>query len=394
MPEHGLGDQDNAHGTQQTVQQAAPGWRVARHRAEIDAAIARVVASGRYILGPECEHFEEEFADFLGVPFVIGVNSGTDAISLALRAVGIEPGQEVIVPAMTAAATAVAVQRAGAVVRIVDVEHGTRGLSPEAFSRAISARTAAVVVVHLHGTPALLPEICRIAHKHNLVVIEDCAQAHGASIDGRLVGTLADAAAFSFYPTKNLGALGDAGAVAVRSGDIAERVRRLRNYGGSAGGFTEGGATNSRLDEIQDAAPTAHARQRATPIPCTSLRRCVGAVRGPRTAQIAAVCPGRRLSSICDRSFRPRQGRQRLAGARRADRRPLCGRSPPLSRVRPDDGSPGLPGRGTAGVHIAESANPTGNHGAPAARNRRVERGSLMPPVPIGRQLQLTRFFL
>jgi dTDP-4-amino-4,6-dideoxygalactose transaminase len=255
MPEHRSDEQDSAPKpvAREIVPQAAPGWRVARHRAEIDAAIARVVASGRYILGPECERFEEEFARFLGVPFVVGVNSGTDAISLALRAVGVEPGQEVIVPAMTAAATAVAVQRIGAVVRIVDVEDGMRGLSPAAFAAAVSPRTAAVIVVHLHGTPALLPEISRIARKHGLAVIEDCAQSHGASIDGRLVGTLADAAAFSFYPTKNLGALGDAGAVAVRTGDVAERVRRLRNYGGGASGFIDQAGMNSRLDEIQAA---------------------------------------------------------------------------------------------------------------------------------------------
>jgi dTDP-3-amino-3,4,6-trideoxy-alpha-D-glucose transaminase len=238
---------------QQTVPQAAPGLRIARHRDEIDAAIARVVASGRYILGPECEHFEDEFARFLGVPFVIGVNSGTDAISLALQAVGVEAGQEVIVPAMTAAGTAVAVQRIGAVVRFADVELTTRGLSPASLAAAITARTAAVIVVHLHGTPAPLAEIYRVAKSHDLAVIEDCAQSHGALIGGRLVGTSADAAAFSFYPTKNLGALGDGGAVVVHARDYAERVRRLRNYGQGEGGISEHPGMNSRLDEMQAA---------------------------------------------------------------------------------------------------------------------------------------------
>jgi dTDP-4-amino-4,6-dideoxygalactose transaminase len=164
---------------QPIVPQAAPGLRVVRHRDEIDAAIARVVSSGRYILGAECEAFEEEFSQFLGAPFAVGVNSGTDALSLALLAVGVEPGQEVIVPAMTHSGTAVAVRRIGGILRFVDIEAATRGISPAALHEAISSRTAAVIVVHLHGTPALLPEIRRIAKAHGVAVIEDCAQAHG-----------------------------------------------------------------------------------------------------------------------------------------------------------------------------------------------------------------------
>lgn len=235
---------------QAVVPQSAPGLRVARHREAIGAAIARVIASGRFVNGREGEAFEEEFARFLGASFVIGVNSGTDALSLALLSVGVDRGDEVIVPALTAAATGVAVHRIGAIARFVDIEPSTRGIDPAAFAGAISSRTAAVIVVHLHGTPALLPEIRRIASARGLAVIEDCAHAHGATIDGRMVGTLADAAAFSFYPTKNLGALGDAGAVVVGARDHADRVRRLRDYGmGNAGVVVEQGM-NSRLDEI------------------------------------------------------------------------------------------------------------------------------------------------
>ena len=238
---------------QSIIPQSAPGLRIARHRDEISAAIARVVASGRYVLGAECEAFEEEFARSLGAPFTIGVNSGTDALSLALLAVGVESGQEVIVPALTAAATAVAVRRIGAIVRFVDVEPGTRGISPAALAGAISSRTSAVIIVHLHGTPASLFEIHRIAAAHGLAVVEDCAHAHGATIDGRFVGTLSDAAAFSFYPTKNLGALGDGGAVVVHVRDQAERVRWLRNYGQNPDGICVLDGMNSRLDETQAA---------------------------------------------------------------------------------------------------------------------------------------------
>ena len=235
------------------VPQAAPGLRVARHRDEIAAAIARVVAGGRYILGAECEAFEQEFARVLGAPFAIGVNSGTDALSLAMLTLGVAPGDEVIMPALTHAATAVAAQRIGATVRFVDVEPVTRGIDPAAVSAAISPRTAAVIVVHLHGAPARLMDIKRIAAARGLAVIEDCAQAHGATIGGRMVGALADAAAFSFYPTKNLGAIGDAGAVVVRRPEHAERARRLRHYGQDRTGVCTLAGMNSRLDEMQAA---------------------------------------------------------------------------------------------------------------------------------------------
>lgn len=235
------------------VPQAAPGLRVARHREAIDAAIARAIASGQFILGAGGEAFEVEFARFLGAPFVIGVNSGTDALSLALLALGVEPGDEVILPALTAAGTAVAVRRIGAIARFVDVEPATRGIDPAAFASAISSRTAAVIVVHLHGTPALLPEILRIAAARGLAVVEDCAHAHGATIDGRIVGTLGDAAAFSFYPTKNLSAFGDAGMVSTRDEVTAERAKMLRAHGMRRRYYHDEVGGNSRLDTLQAA---------------------------------------------------------------------------------------------------------------------------------------------
>jgi dTDP-3-amino-3,4,6-trideoxy-alpha-D-glucose transaminase len=235
------------------ISQSAPGLRVERHREAIDAAVARVLASDRFILGREVEAFEQEFSRFLGASFVIGVNSGTDALSLALLALGIGPGAEVIVPALTAVGTAVAVQRIGGIVRFVDIEPVTRGIDPALLAGAISSRTAAIIVVHLHGIPASLPEICRIASAHGLAIIEDCAHAHGATIDGRNVGILADAAAFSFYPTKNLGALGDGGAVVVHKPSHAEHVRRLRHYGLDGSGLCIHDGMNSRLDEFQAA---------------------------------------------------------------------------------------------------------------------------------------------
>ena len=209
-----------------SVPQAAPGLKIEARRAEIEQAIGRVLSSGRYILGAETEAFEREFADYIGLPHVVGVNSGTDALTLALDACGIGPEDEVLVPAMTAQATAMAVKRLGAQPLIVDVEFKTRGLDPDLADAAIGPRTRAIVVVHLHGIPAQIARIVAIARAHGLVVIEDCAQAHGARIDGKHIGSFGDAAAFSFYPTKNLGGIGDGGCVATRSDAAAARLRR------------------------------------------------------------------------------------------------------------------------------------------------------------------------
>ncbi|MCE9630406.1 MAG: DegT/DnrJ/EryC1/StrS family aminotransferase [Planctomycetia bacterium] len=236
------------------IPQADPSRRIARHRDAVLAAITAVVDGHEYILGSHVGRFEQAFAGSLGAAHCVGVNSGTDAIALALRATGIGRGDEVLVPALTAAGTAAAVLQAGATPRFVDVEHSTRCLDPVAIEAAIGGRTAAIVAVHLHGHPIDMPRLLEIARHRSLVVIEDCAQAHGASLDGRTVGTFGNAAAFSFYPTKNLGCIGDGGAVVTSDPNIAKRVRALRNYGWQDGerlSATAGG--NSRLDELQAA---------------------------------------------------------------------------------------------------------------------------------------------
>jgi dTDP-3-amino-3,4,6-trideoxy-alpha-D-glucose transaminase len=216
-------------------------------------AIERVCARGWFVLGPEVEAFESEFAEASGARFAVGVGNGTDAIALLLRAAGVGPGDDVIVPAMTAAFTALAVIAAGARPVFADVDPATLTLDPAACAAAITGRTRAVVPVHLYGQAADMNGILQVAARHGLVIVEDCCQAHLATYQGIPVGTMGIGGAFSFYPTKNLGALGDGGAVITNDAAIAERVRRLRN-GGQADRYhhVEPGV-NSRLDEVQAA---------------------------------------------------------------------------------------------------------------------------------------------
>jgi dTDP-3-amino-3,4,6-trideoxy-alpha-D-glucose transaminase len=220
---------------------------------EVAAAIARVVERGWFVLGPEVDAFERAFAESCAARFAIGVGNGTDAIALALRALGIGHGDEVIVPALTAAFTGLAVIASGATPRIVDVEAETLTLDPDACAAAVTSRTKAIVPVHLYGQPADMTAIRRIAERHALAIVEDCCQAHLATEKGAPVGTTSHAGAFSFYPTKNLGALGDGGAVITGDEAVATRVRRLRN-GGQRNRYdhVEPGV-NSRLDELQAA---------------------------------------------------------------------------------------------------------------------------------------------
>jgi dTDP-3-amino-3,4,6-trideoxy-alpha-D-glucose transaminase len=217
------------------------------------AAIERVVARGWFVLGPEVEAFESEFAAASGAPHAIGVGNGTDAITLALRAAGVGPGDEVIVPAMTAAFTGLAVLAAGAVPIFADVEPGPLTLDPAACAAAVSSHTRAIVPVHLYGQAADMTGIMTVARRHALVVIEDCCQAHLATCDGLPVGTIGHAGAFSFYPTKNLGAFGDAGAVITNDPALAGRVRQLRNGGQTSRYVHAVPGVNSRLDELQAA---------------------------------------------------------------------------------------------------------------------------------------------
>ncbi len=221
--------------------------------AELQAALARVLASRRYLLGPELDAFEREFAAFCGTRHCVGVGSGLSAIELALRAAGVGPGDEVIVPAYTWVATWLAVTRAGALPVGVDVLEDTYNIDPAAIGPAVNPRTAAIVPVHLRGEPADMEAIGAVARSHGLLVVEDAAQAHGARCAGNRVGGLGDAAAFSFYPSKNLGALGDGGAVTTDDDELAERLRLLRNYGARDRYRLETDGTNSRLAEIQAA---------------------------------------------------------------------------------------------------------------------------------------------
>lgn len=230
---------------------ANPGAQYYAYRKEIREAIKKVLLSGRYILGEEVRRFEEEFAGYIGVKYCVGVASGTDAISLALRAIGVKPGDEVITVSHTAVATVAGIEEAGGVPVFCDIEPLTRCMDPKCIESLISERTKAILPVHIYGQPADIMEVLKIAKRWNLKVIEDCAQAHGAEIKGRKVGSFGDAGVFSFYPTKNLGAIGDGGAVVTDSYKIAERVRYLREYGWKERFISLMPGVNSRLDEIQ-----------------------------------------------------------------------------------------------------------------------------------------------
>lgn len=226
------------------------------HADEIKAAIDRVLQSGTYILGPEVDAFEREFAAYCGVEYCISVANGTDAIELALRALGIGPGDRVATVANTVTATISAIQQIGAQPVFVEVNPDTMVMDHRALDRSFAhedGRIKAVVPVHLYGHPAPMPEIMRIAEAHNVPVVEDCAQAHGAAIAGHKVGSWGAYSAFSFYPTKNLGALGDGGAVLTQDSGRAERLRLARQYGWKTRYVAETPGRNSRLDELQAA---------------------------------------------------------------------------------------------------------------------------------------------
>ncbi|MFO1431414.1 MAG: DegT/DnrJ/EryC1/StrS family aminotransferase [Candidatus Competibacteraceae bacterium] len=220
---------------------------------ELETAFKRVVQSGWYILGQEVEAFEQEFAAYCETEHCVGVGNGLEALHLILRAYGIGPGDEVIVPANTYIATWLAVSYAGARPVPVEPDERTYNLDPALIEAAITPRTRAILPVHLYGQPADMDPIEAIAARHDLKVIEDAAQAHGARYKGRRVGGLGDATGFSFYPGKNLGALGDGGAVVTNDADLAKKVRVLRNYGSQVKYHNEVKGFNSRLDELQAA---------------------------------------------------------------------------------------------------------------------------------------------
>jgi dTDP-4-amino-4,6-dideoxygalactose transaminase len=221
--------------------------------ADIRAAIDRVVASGWFILGPEVEAFEKEFAKASGASYAVGTGNGTDAIALILRALGIGRGDEVITSPLSAAYSALAVLMAGARPVFADIDPRRLTIDPQAVAAAITTRTRAILPVHLYGQAADMAGLVRVAARHSLPIVEDCCQAHLATADGRSVGTIGVAGAFSFYPTKNLGALGDGGAVVTNDRTLAERVARLRNGGQVDRYHHELPGINSRLDEMQAA---------------------------------------------------------------------------------------------------------------------------------------------
>lgn len=236
------------------IPQAAPPRRIARFRREIDVAVASVLGGNDYILGSAVASFEAAFAEYSGSSHCIGVASGTDALALALRALGIGPGDEVILPALTFAGSAQAILQCGAQPKFVEVDALTRCIDPAAVADAVNGRSAAIMPVHLFGYPCDMPTLMALADRHHLVVVEDCAQSHGAKLNGQPLGTFGHAAAYSFYPTKNLGCIGDGGAVVTNDAGLADRLRSLRNYGFAPGervsrtlGF------NARLDELQAA---------------------------------------------------------------------------------------------------------------------------------------------
>lgn len=222
-------------------------------RAELDGAYRRVMDSGWVILGPELESFEVEFASYCGALHCVGVGSGLDALVLSLRAADVGSGAEVIVPSHTYAATWMAVEAVGATPVPVEVDALTYTLAPEAAAAAVTERTAALLPVSLYGHPADMDPLLALAERHGLLLLEDAAQSHGAEYKGRRIGSIAHVTAFSFYPTKNLGGLGDGGAVTTNDPALAEKLRRLRNYGSVRKNVHEIVGVNSRLDELQAA---------------------------------------------------------------------------------------------------------------------------------------------
>lgn len=223
------------------------------HKDEIDAAIAGVLESGLYILGKEVAAFEDEFASYVSVRFGIGVNSGTDALHVALRACGVGQGDEVITVSHTAGATIAAIELCGATPVLVDVDPSTYTMDPNQLEQAITKTTKAIIPVHLYGHPADMERIVSVARGHDVWVIEDCAQSHGSTYMSRRTGGWGDISAFSFYPTKNLGAIGDGGMIVTDDSVLAERARLLREYGWRERYVAERPGLNSRLDELQAA---------------------------------------------------------------------------------------------------------------------------------------------
>lgn len=232
---------------------ANPKAQLIGKKKEILDAIDQVMESGVYIQGPCHAKFEEEFADYLGAEYVIGVGNGTDALFISLMALDIQTGDEVVVPSHTAPPTISAIRQIGAVPRFIDVEEDTYLISPASVQAAITDKTKAVIAVHLYGGVCEIEEISRVCSQNNVPLIEDCAQATGAQLHGKRAGIFGDLGCYSFFPTKNLGGIGDGGAIATSNKALAEKVKRLRTYGWSDERICVEDGINSRLDEMQAA---------------------------------------------------------------------------------------------------------------------------------------------
>ncbi len=230
-----------------------PGLQYRRKKNLINKSISRVLKSGNYILGEEVENFEREFSRYIGQDYCVGVGSGTDAIILALRSLGIGPGDEVITPSHTAVASVAAIVATGAVPIFADIDRETFTINVDKIDELITTRTKAILVVHLYGHPCNMDLLLKIKIERKLFLVEDCAQAHGAKWKGKKVGSFGDVSCFSFYPTKNLGAIGDGGAVVTNDLKIFEKIKMMRQYGWDENKVSIIRSNVSRLDEIQAA---------------------------------------------------------------------------------------------------------------------------------------------
>jgi dTDP-4-amino-4,6-dideoxygalactose transaminase len=242
--------------SEQMIPQADPRASYRAHQAEIDAALARMLEGGRYILGPEVDAFEQEFAAYIGTRHGIGAASGTEALVLALMALDLGPDDYVATVSHTAVATVAAIELAGAKPLLIDIDPATYTIDPAKLEAALTkppGKIAAVIPVHLYGIGADMNAIGALAKKYGFRIIEDCAQSHGAFLDGRRLGGIGDLAAFSFYPTKNLGGIGDGGAVLTNDAALASRLKELREYGWRLRYVSDRTGMNSRLDEMQAA---------------------------------------------------------------------------------------------------------------------------------------------
>lgn len=236
-----------------TIHFANPSAQFFKYQNEIESAVLSVLRKGRYILGNEVEAFEKEFSEYLDVNFAIGVANGTDAIEIAIRALDIKPGDEIITVSHTAVATVAAIESTGAIPILVDVDPFFYTIDPAELNRALSPRTKAVIAVHLYGQSVDLDAVLNFCTRNNIYLIEDCSQAHGAKWKNKFLGTIGDIGCFSCYPTKNLGAYGDAGIIVSNNENFAVKVKLLREYGWQDRYISNIAGRNSRLDEIQAA---------------------------------------------------------------------------------------------------------------------------------------------